>query len=115
MSAAATKTPTLDVDEVYDDETFSADAYINRPVPKMDGRRATNLDLRFSGSGTLNRTSDDDLALLEAARLGCEIRLIVIGEVSGKGFRLNRKADDEEELSYTCTVKVLSVEAGEIA
>jgi hypothetical protein len=59
--------------------------------------------------------SEDDLALLEAARLGREIRLIVVGEVGAKGFNLNRKADGEGELSYVCTVKVRSVEAGEIA
>jgi hypothetical protein len=53
--------------------------------------------------------------LLEAARLGEPVRLIVVGEFSGKGFRLNRNSDGEGELSYTCTVKVLDIEAGEAA
>ena len=97
-----------------DDIVFDASTY-DLPIPKIDGRKATNLDIRFTGSGSLDRTSEDDLALLEAARLGREIRLIVVGEIGAKSFRLNRKADDAEELSYTCTVKVLSVEAGEIA
>jgi hypothetical protein len=43
-----------------DDETFNADAY-DLPVPNMDGRRATTLNIRFSGSGVLDRTSEDDL------------------------------------------------------
>jgi hypothetical protein len=43
------------------------------------------------------------------------VRLIVVGEFVGKGFRLNRKSDGEGELSYYCTVKVLGVEAGERA
>jgi hypothetical protein len=33
------------------------------------------------------------LALLEAARIGREIRLIVVAEVNVKGFRLARKQD----------------------
>ena len=81
----------------------------------MDGHRAVSLELRFSGSGKLDRTSSDDLALFEAARLGEPIRLIVVGEVGSKGFKLNRQQDGSGELGYTCTVRVLSVEAGEIA
>jgi hypothetical protein len=53
--------------------------------------------------------------LLEAARLGEPVRLIVVREFSGKGFRLNRNSDGEGELNYACTVKVLDVEAGEAA
>jgi hypothetical protein len=80
----------------------------------MDGWTATTLELRFSGSGVLDRTSSDDLALLEAARLGEPCRLIIVGEFSAKGFRLNRKPDGDE-LGYSCTVKVRYVEAAEIA
>ena len=67
-------------------------------IPQLDGHRAVHLDLRFSGSAALDRTSDDDLALLEAARLGEPVRLIVVGEVGGKGFRLTRTKDGEAEL-----------------
>jgi len=95
-----------------DDAVFSAESY-NLPIPKMDGRKATKLDIRFSGSGVLDRTSEDDLALLEAMRLGREVRLIVTGSIAGKTFRLGTGA--EEELSYACIVRVASVEAGEIA
>ena len=95
-------------------EIFSAESY-DLPIPKMDGFKAAKLELRFSGSGHLDRTSLDDVELLEAARLGEPVRLIVLGEFSAKGFRLNRKSDGEGDLSYSCTVKVLGVEAGEAA
>lgn len=65
-------TPTVE------DNVFSAEAY-NLPVPKIDGYRATKLDIRFFGRCVLDRTSDDDLALLEAMRMGKEVRLIVTG------------------------------------
>ena len=97
-----------------DDEIFSAASY-DLPIPKMDGYKAAKLELRFSGSGALDRTSLDDVGLLEAARLGEPVRLIVVGEFVGKGFRLNRNSAGDGELSYTCIVKVLGVEAGEVA
>jgi hypothetical protein len=97
-----------------DDEIFSAESY-NLPVPTMDGYKAVSLELRFSGTGRLDRTSLDDLELLEADRLGNPVRLIVVGEFVGKGFRLKRNSDGEGELSYSSTVRVLSVEAAERA
>jgi len=51
-----------------DDAIFSAESY-KLDIPTLDGHRATHLDIRFSGSGSLDRTSEDDLALLEAMRL----------------------------------------------
>jgi hypothetical protein len=95
----------------FDDAVFDASSY-DLNIPKIDERKATKLDIRFSGSGVLDRTSEDDLALLEAMRIGAPVRLIVLGSISGKAFRLGT---DEEELSYSCTVRVASVEAGEIA
>lgn len=97
-----------------DEATFSRESY-RLPVPTLDGHRAVSLELRFSGAGKLDRTSSDDLALLEAARLGEPIRLIVVGEVGSKGFKLSRQPDGSGELGYACTVRVLSVEAGETA
>jgi hypothetical protein len=95
-----------------DDVVFDASAY-DLNIPKIDGLKATNLDIRFSGSGSLDRTSEDDLALLEAMRIGAPVRLIVTGTINGKAFRLG--GTDDEELAFACTVKVASVEAGEIA
>ena len=97
-----------------DDAVFDVSSY-DLNIPALDGYRAAKLELRFSGSGVLDRTSLDDLALLEAARLGEPVRLIVVGEFVGKGFRLGRTRDGEAELSFACTVKVLGVEAGEAA
>lgn len=101
---------------ITDEEaTFSASSYANhvKAIPTMDGRRATNLDIRFSGSGSLDHTSVDDLELLEAMRLGHDVRLIVTGTIAGKGFRLGTTADGD--ISYSCTVRVATVEAGEAA
>jgi hypothetical protein len=39
--------------------------------------------------------------------------LIVTGEISGKAFRLG--TGDDPEFAYSCTVRVATVEAGEIA
>lgn len=52
------------------------------------------------------------LALLEAMRLGREVRLIVTGQIQRKGYRLG---SGDEDLEFSCTVKVASVGAGEIA
>ena len=57
-------------------------------------------------------TSQDGLALLEAMRMGREVRLIVTGTIAGKGFRLGT---ENEEPSLACAVPVASVEAGELA
>jgi hypothetical protein len=47
-----------------DDEIFSSSSY-NLPIPTMDGYKAATLELRFSGSGHLDRTSLDGVGLLE--------------------------------------------------
>jgi len=54
----------------------------------------------------------DDLALLEAARLGREVRLIVVGTIATKTYALGTR--DGEELSFAATVRIANVEAGEI-
>jgi hypothetical protein len=46
-------------------------------------------------------------------RIGAPVRLIVTGKISGKAFRLG--TGDDAEFSYSCTVRIASVEAGEIA
>jgi hypothetical protein len=95
-----------------DDAVFDISSY-DLNIPKIDERKATNLAIRFSGSGDLDRTSEDDLALLEAMRIGAPVRLIVTGTISGKAYRLAGK--DNEGLGFSATVRVASVEAGEIA
>jgi hypothetical protein len=95
------------------DETAFTAADYDLNVPAYDGRRATDLDVRFSGSGKLDRTSSDDLTLLEAARLGAPVRLIVTGTVNAHSFRLT--GTDGEGLAFACTVRVDYIEAGELA
>jgi len=46
-------------------------------------------------------------------RLGREVRLIVTGSIAGESYRLS--SGDAPELEYSCTVRVESVEAGELA
>jgi hypothetical protein len=95
------------------DETAFTAADYDLNVLAYDGRKATELDIRFSGSGKLDSTSEDDLALLEAARLGAPVRLIVTGTVNAHSFQLT--GTDGDELAFAVTVKVDYVEAGELA
>ena len=74
------------------------------------------LHLRHAGGAT-HHDHALDLVLLQpgvAQGLACGLEGLG-GQVGGKGFKLNRKSDDEAELSYSCTLKVLSVEAAEVA
>jgi hypothetical protein len=106
----ATADPLAEVD-------FSAESYKRHAdaIPSQDGFTSTRLELRLSGTALLDRTSRDDVALLEAARLGEEVLLLVRAEWVGKGFTLRRVAGGERELGYAATVRVVSVEAGEAA
>ncbi len=46
-------------------------------------------------------------------RIEAPVRLIVTGEISGKAFKLGMGED--AEFANSCTVRVASVEAGELA
>lgn len=98
------------LDEALEDSTFSAEAY-RVEIPTLDGHAARSIALRFSGSAKLDGTSADDVALLQAARLGREVRLIVVGTVGTKTYALDAAG---EELSFSFVVRVESVEAGEL-
>ena len=94
-----------------DDELFSAESYVNRPIPRLDDHVATKLALSFSGGGLeLDRSSDADLELLQGARLGKRVRLIIVGEVRTKAYRLR-----DGELSFSAGVVVEEVEMAELA
>jgi hypothetical protein len=67
-----------------------------------------------AGSGKLDRTSADDVDLVRAARLGNEIRLIVVGRVATKAYAL-KALEDGDELEYAFTVQVTAVEVAETA
>ena len=68
----ATAPTPIDVD---DEMIFSAKSY-NLNIPTLDGKKAVRLTFRLSGTADLGRTSEDDLAFLEAARMGRDIRVI---------------------------------------
>lgn len=93
---------------------FSRESY-RLPVPQLDGYRAAKVELRFSGSALLDTTSTDDLALLEAGRMGQKALLLVEVEFTGKGFRLAPGSSGERELHFVSTVKPLSIEAADSA
>jgi hypothetical protein len=99
---------------VADDLELPSFSRMRERIPSIDGHTSRRLFFRLSGAAELDAMSGDDLALLEAARLGEPVRLIVTGEIAGKGFHL-AKTRGEDELSYSCVVRVVSVEAGEAA
>lgn len=80
-------------------------------APSLDGRSAAAISLRFAGAAPLDATSADDVALLEAARLGAPVRLIVTGVVSTKSYALDVAG---ERMRFALSVRVESVEAGEL-
>ena len=94
-----------------DEVTFSFESY-QLEVPSIDGYHAAKCSLRFSGSGSLDRTSADDVELMKAARMGSEVRLIVVGTVATKSFALPK---DGEEIAYAFVVRIESGEALEAA
>jgi hypothetical protein len=98
------------LEEALGDETFSPEAY-KLDIPTLDGHGAKRINLRFSGSAKLDGTSADDVALLQAARLGAPVRLIVTGSVSTKTFSLDAAG---EEMAFSFVVRVQDVEAGEL-
>jgi hypothetical protein len=94
-----------------DEVTFAPESYWLE-VPTIDGFRAAKCSLRFGGSGSLDRTSSEDVELMKAARMGSEVRLIVVGTVATKSYSLPR---NEEEIAYAFVVRIESVEALEPA
>lgn len=83
-------------------------------VPGIDGYAATRLELRLSGTAQLRAGIEDDVALLEAARLGAPVRLIVNGYVAAKGFTLKR-GTEADAVTFAAAVRVETVEAAELA
>lgn len=89
---------------------FDASVY-DLPIPTEDGHKADKLVVSFSGSVELDRTSADDLDLVESLRLGREVTMRVSGPVTRKGFGLSGGKDDAPETTtYGVSVKVQSLE-----
>ena len=98
---------------IEDEDLFDASEF-DLNIPQLVGRASSISTSRFSGSAALDRPWTTTWPYSKP-RGWATVRLIVVGEVGGKGFRLARNKDGEAELSYSCTVRVLTVEAGEIA
>ena len=94
-------------------EPADTPAALMRRIPTMDGHRATEVVVQFSGAGLLDHLSPADLELIEAAKLGGEVLLLVRGTVAAKSFRLVGSPTDG--LRFACSVKVSSVEDAERA
>ena len=89
---------------------FDASGY-DLPIPRLDGHKADRLSIAFSGGVELDRTSEDDLSLVEGLKLGHEVELRVIATVTKKGFTLNTGKDDEpDKTGYGVGLKVNSLE-----
>ena len=78
-----------------------------------DGHRASEVAVQFSGAGRLDHLNSADLELIEAAKLGGEVLLLVRGTVAAKSFRL--VGPPTEGLRFACSVKVDAVEDAERA
>lgn len=89
---------------------FDASGY-DLPIPRLDGHKADRLAVTFSGGVDLDRTSEDDLSLVDSLALGREVELRVTAVVTKKGFTLTAGKDDEpERTGYGVGLKVQSLE-----
>ena len=96
---------------VVDEEAiFDATSY-DLPIPSQDGHKADNLTIAFSGGVSLDRTSEEDLALVDELTLGKEVTLTVTAVVTKKGFTLSPGRDENPETTgYGVGLKVNSIE-----
>lgn len=98
----------MSVVEVQTDEIFDASKY-DLPIPRMDGHKADTIVLAL-GAVNLDRTSDDDLAMIETLILGEEVELVIKARVIRKGFR-NIVREDGVSNEFGVGLRVYSVEA----
>lgn len=93
-----------------EDGIFDASTY-DLPIPRLDGYKADRLAIAFSGGVDLDRTSEDDLALVDSLTLGRQVELRVTATVTKKGFTLAAGKDDNPETTgYGVGLKVHSLE-----
>ena len=94
------------------DETaiFDATSY-DLPIPSQDGHKADRLSIAFSGGVDLDRTSEEDLALVDSLVLGAEVELRITATVTKKGFTFAAGKDDgPEQTGFGVGLKVHSLE-----
>lgn len=83
---------------------FDAKPY-DLPIPSLDGQKADKVVLSFGGSIELDRTAEEDLALIDSLLLGRDVRLVVVASVAGKGFTCAIK-DDGDSTGYRVQLRV---------
>lgn len=89
---------------------FDASGY-DLPIPRLDGHKADRMAITFSGGVDLDRTSQEDLDLVDSLTLGKGVTLTVTAIVTKKGFSLSPGKDDEpERTGYGVGLKVQSLE-----
>jgi hypothetical protein len=93
-----------------DNAIFDATSY-DLPIPSQDGHKADRLSVSFSGGVDLDRTSEEDLDLVETLTLGQEINLRITATVTKKGFTFAAgKEDSPETTGYGVGLRVHSLE-----
>lgn len=98
-------TPVIDEDAIFDATSYDL------PIPRLDGHKADRLSVAFSGGVELDRTSEEDLALVDELTLGKQVTLTVTAVVTKKGFTLTAGKDETPETTgYGVGLKVNSIE-----
>ena len=100
----------MTVAPITEEPIFDASGY-DLPIPRLDGHKADRLSIAFSGGVDLDRTSEEDLSMVDSLTLGREIELRVTAIVMKKGFTLSAGKDEEpEKTGYGIGLKVQSIE-----
>ena len=92
----------LDQGQAFDTAAFEL------PIPRLDGQRADRVILSFGGSLELDRTSEEDLALIDSMLLGRDVKLTISANVAGKGFSCQVR-DDGDTTGYRVQLRVHSI------
>ncbi len=93
---------------VVEDEIYNAVEYVLN-IPELDGHQADTLTVSFSGQVELDRTSAEDLELIESLMLGRDITCSVVAVVAKKGFTYTAK-DDDSQAGYGVGLRVHSLQ-----
>ena len=98
-------TTTVDQEQAFDAAVYDL------PIPKLDGHKADKLVISFSGQVELDRTSAEDLELVEGLMLGRDVEMQVTATVSKKGFTLSAGKDEAPDTTgYGVGLRVHSLE-----
>ncbi|RDI73290.1 hypothetical protein Gocc_2890 [Gaiella occulta] len=88
-------------------ELFDTKPY-DRPVPKLDGRRANVLKLAFGGQVAISMVDEEQLDHYASLRFGDEVELRVTATVGKHGWALRIGPDGDEKVTHTVGLHVHS-------